>query len=270
MSKNLSIITVNLNNRDGLKKTIDSVIAQTFKDFEWIVIDGGSTDGSRELLEEYSEHFAYWCSEPDNGIYNAMNKGVEHAKGEYCQFLNSGDWLAEETVLAEASKMMCGCDVLYGDIDFYKEGVLVKHSAYPDCLSFDNLYYGALGHNSCFIKTVLLREYPYDEGLKIVSDWKFLFQMFLLNKSFVHISKCIGCFDMSGISETHPDLHQLERKLATCDISSQIFPHLMPRVKKTETHLANLHLNEFNALCERHRFLSKCITAIVLLMKKFS
>ena len=95
----LSIITVNLNNRDGLKKTIDSVISQTFKDFEWIVIDGGSTDGSRELIEQYVNHFAYWVSEPDKGVYNAMNKGVKKAKGEYLQFLNSGDWLRDENTV---------------------------------------------------------------------------------------------------------------------------------------------------------------------------
>ena len=89
----LSIITVNLNNRDGLQRTIDSVVSQTFTDYEWIVIDGGSTDGSRELIGQHQDRFAYWCSEPDKGIYNAMNKGIAHAKGEWLQFLNSGAWL---------------------------------------------------------------------------------------------------------------------------------------------------------------------------------
>lgn len=78
----LSIITINLNNYNGLKRTINSIISQTFTDYEWIVIDGGSTDGSRELIEQYSNLFAYWCSEPDKGIYNAMNKGIRHIKGE--------------------------------------------------------------------------------------------------------------------------------------------------------------------------------------------
>ena len=95
----LSIITVNYNNRDGLQKTIDSVICQTFKDYEWIIIDGGSTDGSRELIEQYQDHFAYWCSEPDKGVYNAMNKGIAKAKGEYVNFMNSGDCFADANVL---------------------------------------------------------------------------------------------------------------------------------------------------------------------------
>ena len=89
----LSIITVNLNNCDGLQKTIDSVVGQTFTDYEWIVIDGGSMDGSRELIEQYADCLAYWCSEPDNGIYNAMNKGISRATGEWLLFLNSGDSL---------------------------------------------------------------------------------------------------------------------------------------------------------------------------------
>ena len=95
----LSIITINYNNRDGLQKTIDSVVSQTYKNFEWIIIDGGSTDGSKELIEQYQDHCAYWCSEPDKGIYNAMNKGIEKAIGDYSLFLNSGDRLHDDTVI---------------------------------------------------------------------------------------------------------------------------------------------------------------------------
>lgn len=79
----LSIITINYNNLQGLRNTFQSVISQTWQEFEWIVIDGGSTDGGKELLEEHQEKFSYWVSEPDKGIYNAMNKGISHANGEY-------------------------------------------------------------------------------------------------------------------------------------------------------------------------------------------
>ena len=95
----LSIVTINYNNLSGLQKTIDSVLQQSFKDYEWIIIDGGSTDGGKELLEKNQNHFAYWCSEPDKGIYNAINKGLSHATGDYIQFLNSGDWLYDSTIL---------------------------------------------------------------------------------------------------------------------------------------------------------------------------
>lgn len=97
----LTIITINLNNKAGLQTTIDSVIAQTYKDFEWIIIDGGSTDGSKELIEKYTNYIKYWVSEPDKGIYNAMNKGIKVAEGEYLQFLNSGDSLFSNSVLSD-------------------------------------------------------------------------------------------------------------------------------------------------------------------------
>jgi len=264
----LSIITVNLNNRDGLKRTIDSVVSQTYRDFEWIVIDGGSTDGSKELIEEYSDHFAYWVSEPDKGIYNAMNKGVAHAKGEYCQFLNSGDWLAGKEVLEEAAKKMNGCDVLYGDIDFYKNGTLSRNAKFPDFLSFDDLFHGALGHNSCFICTGLLQEFPYDESLRIVSDWKFMFLMLLQGKAFKHIGKCIGCFDMSGISENQPELLNEEREKTLEGLAPLILQQMVEQRKETENHLAHIHLDEFCHLCERHRLLSKFITVTALLLKR--
>jgi len=113
----LSIITVNLNNKSGLQKTIDSVISQTYKDFEWIIIDGGSTDGSKELIEQYSQYITYWISEPDKGIYNAMNKGIVQAKGEYLQFLNSGDALYDKYVLDKILKATnITSDIITGSI----------------------------------------------------------------------------------------------------------------------------------------------------------
>ena len=94
----ISIITVNYNDREGLKKTIESVINQTWQDFEFIIIDGGSTDGSREVIEQYKDKIDYWISEPDKGIYNAMNKGIKAASGEFLLFLNSGDRLIDKNI----------------------------------------------------------------------------------------------------------------------------------------------------------------------------
>jgi len=96
---NLSIITVNLNNEVGLSKTIESVQNQTYRDYEYIIIDGGSIDGSLNILNEYSQIFTHWVSEPDSGIYDAMNKGIKFAKGEWIIFMNSGDFFANKNVL---------------------------------------------------------------------------------------------------------------------------------------------------------------------------
>lgn len=104
----LSIITINRNNCAGLSRTMDSVIRQTCKDFEWILIDGASTDGSVDLIRQNKQHITYWVSEPDKGIYNAMNKGLQQAHGEYCLFLNSGDWLAQNSTIAEVLPILSG------------------------------------------------------------------------------------------------------------------------------------------------------------------
>ena len=99
----LSIITINLNNCAGLQKTLDSVFAQTFTDYEYLVIDGGSTDGSAELIKKQENKFVYCVSEKDNGIYHAMNKGIRKATGDYLLFLNSGDYLVNDEVLSNCS-----------------------------------------------------------------------------------------------------------------------------------------------------------------------
>ena len=89
--KKISIITINYNNCEGLRRTIESVVNQTCRDFEYIIIDGGSTDGSVDVIKRYADNIDYWVSEPDKGIYNAMNKGIRMATGDYVQILNSGD-----------------------------------------------------------------------------------------------------------------------------------------------------------------------------------
>lgn len=170
----LSIITVNLNNREGLQKTIDSVVAQTFKDFEWIVIDGGSTDGSKELIEQYADHFAYWVSEPDKGIYNAMNKGIKVAKGEYLQFLNSGDYLFAKEVLENVFSENPTEDFVYCD-DGGSTGV-VENGGSPSFIDFRFLYTYTICHQTIFHRRELFDHSLYDEKYAIVADWKFLYQ----------------------------------------------------------------------------------------------
>jgi glycosyltransferase involved in cell wall biosynthesis len=114
----LSIITINYNNADGLQKTIKSVISQTFKNFEYIIIDGHSSDKSIDVIKENENYFAYWCSEKDRGIYDAQNKGIQKAKGDYLLFLNSGDCLENEKVLEKVFALTPKEDLLYGELIF--------------------------------------------------------------------------------------------------------------------------------------------------------
>jgi len=109
-----SIITVNFNNKEGLRQTIESVIHQTYRDFEFIVIDGGSTDGSVDVLKEYDSQIDYWVSEPDGGIYQGMNKGIKKASGEYLNFMNSGDCFYSSDVLEIVTSYQSGADFIVG------------------------------------------------------------------------------------------------------------------------------------------------------------
>lgn len=173
----VSIITVNLNNAAGLKKTVESVMNQVFRNFEYIVVDGASTDGSIEAIKEYTSRIDHLVSEPDQGIYHAMNKGIGMANGRYCLFLNSGDWLADDQVLSNVFEKEQDADIISGDTAYYdpaKQTVKWLIPS-PDDLTANTFFNGTLPHQSTFIKRELFLKYGlYSEELIIASDWLFL------------------------------------------------------------------------------------------------
>ncbi len=195
-----SIITINFNNCDGLRRTIESVVNQTNADYEYIVIDGGSTDGSVDVIQKYSDRISYWVSEKDDGIYNAMNKGVRHAHGDYCLFLNSGDSFYDKHVLNENLLSDSKCDIVVGRLVSDSDGrELFSPPSYD--ISMYYFYTSTLPHQASFIKTKLLKQYPYDESLKIVSDWKFFVDMIIIHQCSVRfVDIKIAKFDMNGVS----------------------------------------------------------------------
>jgi len=215
MNKKLSIITINYNNLEGLKKTLESVVNQTWREFEYIVIDGGSTDGSAEYLESKSEHIDYWVSESDIGIYNAMNKGIAKATGEYLLFLNSGDHLYSNTVLLENKDQIAGYDLIYFSIEFsdIKTSRIVS---YPEQLNFSDFYLGTICHQSTFIKKTLFHELGvYDENLKLVSDWRFFaLALFKYNCSYMKVDAILTTYYLDGLSSNfvNQELLREERK----------------------------------------------------------
>lgn len=212
----LSIITINLNNVSGLRKTIESVVAQTSSDFEYIVIDGGSTDGSIEVIKEFGGRITYCISEPDDGIYQAMNKGILQAKGDYCQFLNSGDWLAANDVIEKMLNAMPECSIFYGNmVKQLPNGKIFRDKCGQGNISMYTFYRGSLNHSPAFIKRSLFEKYGlYDETLRIVSDWKWHLIVFgLHNEKVNYINQDITCFDMKGISSSNSKLEKAERRL---------------------------------------------------------
>ena len=212
----LSIITINLNNAVGLEKTIKSVVSQTFKDFEYIVIDGGSTDGSVEIIKKHKDKITYWISEPDTGIYNAMNKGILKAKGKYCQFLNSGDCLASNDVLEKMLSIIPSCGIIFGNmIKLMPNGrKFIDRGPAKNDITMLIFYRGTLNHSAAYIKRELFEKYGlYDEELKIVSDWKFyLISVGINNEKVVYKDIHVTKFDMNGISNSNSSLDNEERR----------------------------------------------------------
>ena len=228
--KKLSIITINRNNAEGLRRTIDSVVTQTFKDYEYIVIDGASTDGSVDVIKEYTGKITFQVSEPDTGIYNAMNKGIRMAKGEYCQFLNSGDYLFDTDVLNKVFTRNNSEDLLYGDIIVRKENSeRIWH--FPEKLSFFYLSTEFLGHSSTFIKRNLFDQVGYyNEDLQIVSDWEFfLLALAKYNCTSIKLNYKISYILSGGISSDKASRELLIKEREK--VLNQHFPFFMDDYK---------------------------------------
>jgi glycosyltransferase involved in cell wall biosynthesis len=203
LKQKISIITVNYNNLEGLKKTVESVKNQIFQDFEYLVIDGGSTDGSLEFLEKNSAFFDYLVSEPDTGVYQAMNKGIGKATGEYLLFLNSGDHFFNTNVLDQNQQILKDIDIIYFDLQVV-EGDKTFIKEYPDTLSFSYFVNDTLPHPTTFIrKDVFFKTNFYKEDFKIVSDWKFFIDAICkYNVTYKHISKPVSTFYIGGMSSS--------------------------------------------------------------------
>lgn len=200
----LSIITINFNDAQGLEKTIQSVINQTYKDFEYIVVDGASKDGSVDVIKKYSDKLTHWVSEPDTGIYNAMNKGTRMASGEYCLYLNSGDFLASNDVLEKAfnynfTEDIVSCICL--DYDEKREWLKVP----PKKISLFTFTCGSLPHPTSFIKRELLNSLGgYNEQYRIISDWCFFLDaMIIHNSSYKTLDIVLTKFNCFGISSSN-------------------------------------------------------------------
>lgn len=211
----LSIITINLNDSSGLNKTIRSVISQTHNNFEYIVIDGGSADNSIEVIKSNSDKIDYWMSEPDKGIYHAMNKGIQQAHGEYCFFLNSGDYFVDEKVLENVFNNELHEEVVFGNLLVCLNGKLVGKSMGKEKLTFLDIYGSSIKHQATFIRRELFEKFGlYNEDLRILGDWEFFLKTVGLEEiSYRYLNIDISYFDNNGISNKSGDLIEKERKI---------------------------------------------------------
>lgn len=204
----ISIITVNYNDVEGLRKTLASVASQTYQEIEHIIIDGGSTDGSVDVIREYAESIAtnqhvQWISEVDGGIYDAMNKGIAKSTGDYLLFLNGGDALVSKTALADAYPHLINDDFIIGRTSFSYKGTQRGTSPLltEQDLSMYRMYLKGINHQSAFIKRSLLVENPYDVNVRINADWLFFVQEIVMkNASVKFVDLFFVDFDCSGLS----------------------------------------------------------------------
>lgn len=211
----ISIITINYNEKEGFEKTIKSVLNQTYQDFEFIIIDGGSTDGSRNVIEKYKDRISYWVSEPDKGVYNAMNKGIIAAKGEFVIFMNGGDYFNNDLVLEEIAPMLNDqFDVYYGNNYNSKCEKHKKILKYPEKLDFSFFYYRTISHQSTFIRKTLFEEhFYYNEDYKVCSDWEFFIYTYCCkNVPYKYLDKVISVFDCNGISYSSESSEIIKQK----------------------------------------------------------
>lgn len=219
----LSIITINYNNAAGLKKTLDSVAIQTYTDFEHIIVDGASSDGSVDVIREYEQSLAFnlsplasrlkWISEKDTGIYNAMNKGICMATGEYLLFLNSGDYLVDESVIENALSLLDGTDIVQGNTIEELQGKVYRNRGYGKSeIDLFDVMKGYFLHQASFCRKKMFENYGmYDESYRIAGDTKFFMNCLGCNNAtFKYVDIDITNYDVTGISTRHSTLQKIE------------------------------------------------------------
>lgn len=255
----LSIVTINRNNAFGLEKTMESVVNQTYKELEYIIVDGASTDDSVAVIRKYVSEFAHlkWISEPDKGIYNAMNKGLRMATGDYVQILNSADCLAAPEV---TERMLTKLEKAGNPSIFY--GNMVK--AFPDGkrivdrgfagqeITMLGMFTGTLNHDPVYIRRDLFEKYDYyDESFKIVSDWKWYLKAIILGgEQPQYVDLDVTLFDMTGISETNKELDKAER--------TQVLEEMFPKTILADYERYSFPIEQINRL-QRHPWAYKMV-----------
>lgn len=256
----LSIITINYNNAEGLERTLNSVLTQSCNMIEYIIIDGGSTDESVNVIKRYVERIreleirgleVIWSSEPDKGIYNAINKGICKATGDYIQILNSGDLLASDNVIAQMMAKLKENnypEMLYGNAVDVDNGKRLSSHGPGIEYSLLSLYRATYPHDSTFFKRELFsaeRYGLYDENLKIVSDWKWYLQAIGLgNVKPVYVDIDVALFDVHGISSTNKELDAQERR--------KVLEEVMPPAILVDYDKYAFPLQQYNRLKKYH------------------
>ncbi len=221
MSNKISVITVVYNDAKNIRQTMESFFSQTWEEKEYIIVDGGSTDGTAEIIKEYADRLAWWCSEKDKGIYDAMNKGIQHATGDWINILNCGDSYCSTESLKEA---MTNCDpesadIIYGDSMVNKDGSLFFFPASNDVsqLNYSPIY----RHGSSFVRTKIHKKHLFDlsksKKYGFALDWLLIYTLYKNGYRFARTNAFIEVFDIEGVSNKPLKGAILNYRISTSD-----------------------------------------------------
>jgi glycosyltransferase involved in cell wall biosynthesis len=202
----ISIITANLDNAEGLRNTIKSVVSQTYTDYEYIIIDGGSTDGSQDVIKENAVKISLWLSEPDFGVYDALNKGIKIACGEWIIFMNSGDTFYDKNVLEKVFSHYFDnlTQIIYGNTIVKENGKKIKPSSR---INKNFFFYETICHQSIFFKRTIFEKLGYHNlNYKIIADREFLLRSAIRNLKFVYIDVDVCIWEAEGLSSKNANM----------------------------------------------------------------
>ncbi|GAB4343848.1 MAG: glycosyltransferase family 2 protein [Desulfobulbaceae bacterium] len=198
-SPKVTVVTVTYNALDFVEETLQSVLSQTYPDIEYIVVDGHSTDGTQESVARYADRLAVFISEPDNGIYDAMNKGIDLATGEWIIFMNAGDTFADHETVSKvfAREIDSSIDFIYGDHIWKDDRRSVRVRTRPLHLMWQRI---AFSHQSLFSRTSLMKRKKFDLRYRIVSDYNFYFSCYMEGSRFLRVDFPVSVFLAGGVS----------------------------------------------------------------------
>lgn len=211
----ISVVTIAYNAGDVIERTIRSVVAQTYDDMEYVLVDGGSNDGTLSIIKRYASRIDKWVSEPDSGIYEAMNKGVKMSSGEFCIFMNAGDMFFGDNVLKAVAPLLDRrYSIIMGNqIVLSHEGRFLSYSRHWEKFNKNKLFFDSIHHQASFIRRADMIEHPYDESYRMVSDWKLALDLIGSSpEKYIGIDVDVSLFFRDGISETHYEYGRNERE----------------------------------------------------------
>jgi glycosyltransferase involved in cell wall biosynthesis len=205
----VTVVTVVFNRVTEIAATIESVLGQSYNNVEYIVIDGGSTDGTLDIIKQYNDRISYWVSEPDKGIYDAMNKAIRRATGEWINFMNCGDKFVDGALVAMFSEKHHEADVIYGD-------ALVQYTDFQNTwriMRMNEMWKRTpFCHQSCFVRTVEMKRHLFDLNYKLSSDFDFLYKIYLEGKTFQYVNTTVCIYDYRDGATIRQELRSLRER----------------------------------------------------------